>query len=252
MGVHAVARDEIRVTAVGGDRPAYRIFLSEDPIGLAGGINLYAFAAADPISGSDPSGLLQVCDSPTIVPSGPLPPGWPRVTSYACWEESPSEAALAGMIFSEMMSAASAPGYTALVAGPSGSWGPSQNAATDPGVERRACVAGIGAAVFALAQDAFVVGGAIRVAHSGSRMVVRAFDVRSFVSNSIPAGGQVRNAAQGWGLVAAGYGAGGLANGFGVEPLFDGGVLGALEAAGGFIPGVNFGLATVRAVRACR
>jgi RHS repeat-associated protein len=32
-------------------------FLSEDPIGLAGGINLYAFAGADPVNGRDPSGL---------------------------------------------------------------------------------------------------------------------------------------------------------------------------------------------------
>ena len=32
-------------------------FLSEDPIGLEGGINPYGYAGADPINGSDPSGL---------------------------------------------------------------------------------------------------------------------------------------------------------------------------------------------------
>ncbi len=32
-------------------------FMSEDPVGLAGGINLYAFAGNDPIGGSDPYGL---------------------------------------------------------------------------------------------------------------------------------------------------------------------------------------------------
>jgi RHS repeat-associated protein len=34
-------------------------FLSEDPIGLAGGINPYSYAANDPINGSDPSGLTE-------------------------------------------------------------------------------------------------------------------------------------------------------------------------------------------------
>jgi RHS repeat-associated protein len=33
-------------------------FISEDPIGLAGGTNYYAYAGGDPISNSDPSGLL--------------------------------------------------------------------------------------------------------------------------------------------------------------------------------------------------
>jgi RHS repeat-associated protein len=37
--------------------PDTRRFISEDPLGLAGGINLYAFANGDPVNGSDPSGL---------------------------------------------------------------------------------------------------------------------------------------------------------------------------------------------------
>lgn len=37
--------------------PQLRRFISEDPIGLAGGINQYAFVGGDPVNGSDPSGL---------------------------------------------------------------------------------------------------------------------------------------------------------------------------------------------------
>jgi hypothetical protein len=38
-------------------------FTQEDPIGLAGGLNLYGFANGDPVNFSDPYGL-QACDPP--------------------------------------------------------------------------------------------------------------------------------------------------------------------------------------------
>jgi RHS repeat-associated protein len=37
--------------------PATDRFTQEDPIGLAGGVNVYGFAAGDPVSYSDPFGL---------------------------------------------------------------------------------------------------------------------------------------------------------------------------------------------------
>jgi RHS repeat-associated protein len=39
--------------------PQTRRFISEDPIGLNGGINSYVFAGNDPVNGSDPTGLLE-------------------------------------------------------------------------------------------------------------------------------------------------------------------------------------------------
>lgn len=38
-------------------RAAIRFFTQEDPIGLAGGLNLYGFAGGDPVNFSDPFGL---------------------------------------------------------------------------------------------------------------------------------------------------------------------------------------------------
>jgi len=41
--------------------PGHRRFISEDPLGVAGGINPYVFAGNDPINYSDPFGLCPMC-----------------------------------------------------------------------------------------------------------------------------------------------------------------------------------------------
>jgi len=53
--------------------PATGRFLTQDPIGLAGGVNLYSYAGNDPVSYSDPLGLCPECpDEVASVRIGPI------------------------------------------------------------------------------------------------------------------------------------------------------------------------------------
>jgi RHS repeat-associated protein len=60
--------------------PVQGRFLSEDPIGLAGGINPYVFAGDDPIGGRDPSGLDPCFAVPYVVA---IDIGWSRIVIEA-------------------------------------------------------------------------------------------------------------------------------------------------------------------------
>lgn len=50
--------------------PATGRFTQEDPIGLAGGLNLYGFANGDPVNFSDPFGLCPICPALILVAKG--------------------------------------------------------------------------------------------------------------------------------------------------------------------------------------
>ena len=57
--------------------PKIRRFISEDPIGLQGGINQYAFGAGDPVNTVDPSGLIPIVFLPGMTAWGDAPAGSP-------------------------------------------------------------------------------------------------------------------------------------------------------------------------------
>jgi uncharacterized protein RhaS with RHS repeats len=49
-------------------------FLSEDPIGLAGGVNLYGYVDGDPVNSTDPLGLVKGEKKPIVNPNKRPPP----------------------------------------------------------------------------------------------------------------------------------------------------------------------------------
>jgi hypothetical protein len=49
-----------------------RLFVAEDPIGLSGGVNLYAYVHGDPISRADPTGLIEPVTTGVVVVLGGL------------------------------------------------------------------------------------------------------------------------------------------------------------------------------------
>ena len=65
-------------------QPVY--FTQEDPIGLAGGLNLYGYAGGDPINFSDPFGLCPACPPP--VPGGTDRSGVGEYGSPRPWKNS--------------------------------------------------------------------------------------------------------------------------------------------------------------------
>jgi hypothetical protein len=71
--------DALGFAPIGRDEP-YRVFISEDPIGLAGGINKYAMALNNPVNLTDPTGNVVGVAAALPVPWwGPLLPAIPII-----------------------------------------------------------------------------------------------------------------------------------------------------------------------------
>lgn len=76
-GMYVHQRSGMNLAVARAYSPTLGRFITRDPIGEAGGTNLFAYAGGDPINGSDASGLLpgQKEETPHSDPSAPIPGG---------------------------------------------------------------------------------------------------------------------------------------------------------------------------------
>ena len=230
--------------------PELRRFISEDPIGLAGGVNPYVYAGDDPINSVDPTGLQQQpCDPlkdlgcsafglPTIVAvakmrdRGPLDLSWSTLHPGSL--DVDAILAVAGGIPGMELTRRRTP-------------------SAEPADPRGNCPAAITVAVMATGEDIVTLlgVGAVVKGLKGAKAIVRARDAARWAAANrlhVPhagATGALRQTNRFLGRHVAGIGSGMAEHGsYGQQ-------MGFLDWVGGFVPGWNMIQAIRKAADVC-
>jgi len=219
--------------------PRLERFLNQDPIGIGGGLNLYAFAGSNPANGRDPLGLDPGCDWSTDPPRCELetisvfwisqdrPPRWVEEYYFSLMMKSMNAYSGWGSTNRGLLDFGDSGGR-----GNGAHWGPRGGSNSQgEGAQPNACHVAWAAVGWAAAQDFLTFTG--------------------FAAAAVPVGGATRAAALGWAGLSADLTMGTVAGAWGVQPLASGGILAAGEFIGGFAPGINFGMSVLRAVKTC-
>jgi RHS repeat-associated protein len=236
--------------------PRLERFVNEDPIGIGGGLNLFLFGGTDPVNRSDPYGLYPW-----------FPPHQCELNHWDIWGDRQGKPYLKRAHYCSEMGGAGPvsvgdqfEGWTdrGHLSGPFAMQASARrNGRSLPragGVNKVTpaapppCGVAVASAGFAVASDFLALTGIGMLASRSPRLV------GNWVTGHwtwFAPRQAMRAYTNFFGEMAGATILDQVSGAWGVEPLADGGFLGALETIGGFIPGANATLAILRAVQTC-